>query len=97
MKKTSSRIAVPNVTCGSDRGRAAAPRNPSTAARYLIISRDVAIQTRICDSPTAPMPMTLPVSSTSGRTLDTTISATRLCFSSITPRSTFCPYIRMVR
>jgi hypothetical protein len=37
----------------------------------------------------------LPANSVAGRTLDTTTSATRVCFSSSTPRMTFWPYSTM--
>ena len=40
----------------------------------------------------APMPSTLPISRSRGRTVDSTTSTTRLCFSSTTPVSTHVPY-----
>ena len=61
----------------------------------LYISIVPTIHTRICTSPTAPTPSTLPASSVSERTLESTTSATRVVFSSSTPRSTFCPYSTM--
>ena len=53
---------------------------------------ELPIQTPSCVIATAPMPMILPASRISGRTLLITTSATRVVFSSITLRNTVCPY-----
>ena len=51
------------------------------------------IHATCCVSPTAPTPSTLPASSVSGLTLEITTSATRLDFSSSTPRRMFWPWM----
>ena len=72
------------------------PASFISGTRYRSMKKLVTIQMAIWVSPTPPTPSTLPARSVEGRTLDITTSATRDCFSSITPRRTFCPYIMMV-
>ena len=55
------------------------------------IQNDPMIHTANCVIATPPMPMILPASRISGRTLLITTSATRVAFSSITLRSTVWP------
>jgi hypothetical protein len=81
---------------GAPAGAAAARARERTGATSEPSAVEIAVQSTICVSPTAPTPSTFPASSASGFTLDTTTSATRVCFSSITPRSTFCPYRNII-
>ena len=48
-----------------------------------------------CPSASRPMPKTLPISRSRGRTVESTTSTTRLCFSSTTPVRTQVPYEKM--
>ena len=84
------------LTLGIGIGAASNPNTCIRGTRYRIITIVASSQIAIWVSPTAPTPSTFPASNVVGRTLDTTTSATRVCFSSITPRRTFCPYMRMV-
>ena len=55
----------------------------------------MAIHRMNCTKPTMAMPMILPIISWNGRTLLMSTSTTRFCFSSITPRITCMPYMKM--
>ena len=72
-------------------GRLARPNFAMIGSRTWIRSAPETIQTICCVIPTAPIPSTLPASMVSDGTLATTTSATRVVFSSITPRRMLWP------
>ena len=72
-------------------GISPSPNAFMSGTRCVKRSSPDAIQINCWVMPTAPAPITLPASRMSGRTLATTTSATRVVFSSMTPRRMFCP------
>ena len=84
MNHTSSWTTAPTVVGGR-------VMRPLIWAAAMPAATRITIWTRA----SRPIPMTLPTSRSRGRTVDSTTSTTRLCFSSTTPVSTQVPYEKM--
>jgi len=85
-----SRIAsgeAPGEAPRSDGAKKRASTGPMAAMPPVASAAHVTIWV----SPIAPMPSTLPISSSNGRTDETMTSTTRLLFSSMTPCITYWP------
>ena len=65
-------------------------------APYVMNAAALPNQTTCCVRPTAPTPRIFPASRMSGFTLAMMTSATRVIFSSSTPRMTFWPYSMII-
>ena len=84
MNQVTSWMAAPAVVGGSS-------RRPLSCAAAI----PAATRTRSWTRASRPMPSTLPIRRSRGRTVVRTTSTTRLCFSSTTPVSTQVPYVKI--